>query len=236
ERARRSTPLRSVSRPAPAARPRARLARPDYAAAAEALAALGRALDLAEGPVATPLQDTSVLYEAWAALETVHAFACALGDNVSLRPFRSEPLGSGPAVRLVGERAEVDVVRTPRFAGPPALLVQIPDLLVTVRRPCQPTHTVVLDAKYRLDASGAAPPGDALGSLHRYRDAIVGPDGRALVQTAAVLFPARPGAGFEGARVWTSLATLGIGAVPLLPGATEWLDRLATRLVSDGPS
>ncbi|HEX9951390.1 MAG TPA: DUF2357 domain-containing protein [Rubricoccaceae bacterium] len=239
-RARRSAPLRDASRAAPTVPPRQFGARPDYAAAADALAALGRTLALASGPVAVPMQDTSVLYETWAALETVRAFALAVGAEAPARPFGRDAAGLGPgaehAVRLVGDRGEVEIVRAPRFAGPPALLVQIPDLLVTVRRPSQPAHVVVLDAKYRLDASGAAPPGDALGALHRYRDAIVGPDGRALVRTAAVLFPARPGAGFEASRIWSSLGRIGVGAVPLLPGATEWLDRLAARLVSGEPS
>jgi len=143
--------------------------------------------------------------------------------------------GAAHAVRLAGERGEAEIVRTPRFSGPPALLVQIPDLLVTLRRPGRPEHRVVLDAKYRVDACGAAPPGDALGALHRYRDAIVDADGRALVRTAAVLFPAHAGAGYEASRLWTSVGTIGVGAVPLLPGATGWLDRLAERLVSERP-
>ena len=233
-RARRAAPLRDASPAAPTTPPRQLGARPDYAAAADALTALGRTLALAAGPVAVPMQDTSALYETWAALETVRAFAGAVGAEVPPvgRGASVVGRGAGHAVRLVGERGEVEIVRAPRFAGPPALLVQIPDLLVTVRRPGLPAHVVVLDAKYRVDASGAAPPGDALGALHRYRDAIVGLDGQALVRTAAVLFPARAGAGFETSRVWASLGRIGIGAVPLLPGATGWLERLAARLVS----
>ena len=241
-------PLAAAGRPAPPVPPRAVLVRPPYRAAAEVLAALRSALRLAAGPVAVPAQDLSALYEAWAALETVDALARALGATPPARPFGARTVGAdvrlgqgaAHAVRIAGERGEAEIVRTPRFGGPPALLVQIPDLLVTLRLPGRPARRVVLDAKYRVDAGragagGAAPPGDALGALHRYRDAIVDADGRALVRTAAVLFPAHVAAGFEASRLWTSLGTLGVGAVPLLPGATVWLDRLAERLVSERP-
>ena len=242
-RMRRLAPLSAAGGPAPASPPLALRARPAYAAAADALSALRGALRLADGDVRVPAEDTSALYESWTALETVAAFARAVGADVPVCPFGARAVGadvrlghgSGHAVRLVGARGEVRIVRQPRFAGPPALLVQIPDILVTVRVPGRVDHRVVLDAKYRVAPGGtpnrAAPPGDALGALHRYRDAIVGPDGRALVQTAAVLFPARVGAAFEASPVWTSLAAIGVGAIPLLPGATGWLDAFAERIV-----
>lgn len=243
-RARRVAPLVAACGPAPAAPPLALRARPAYAAAAEALAALRGALRLADGDTRVSGEDLSALYESWAALETVAAFARAVGAASPARPFGALTVGAdvrlgrgaGHAVRLVGERGEVGIVRQPRFAGPPALLVQIPDLLVTVRVPGRSDERIVLDAKYRVAPGGppnaAAPPGDALGALHRYRDAIVGPDGRALVQTAAVLFPARVGAAFGASPVWTSLVAIGVGAIPLLPGATGWLDAFAERVLS----
>jgi hypothetical protein len=207
---------------------------------------LNGALRLAEGPVGVYVQDLGVLYETWAVLETVGAFARAVGADAPARPFGARSvgadvlLGRGPrhAVRLLGPGAEAEVVRAPRFSGPPALLVQIPDLLVTVRVPGRPERRVVLDAKYRLDEATSrrtvpAPPGDALGALHRYRDAIVGPEGqRGVVDVAAALYPARAGADFETSRLWTSLGEIGVGAIPFLPGETGWLDRFARRVVS----
>ena len=239
-RARRLAPLAASGRPAPAAPPLALRLRPAYAVAADALVALRGALRLTPGPVAAPAQDLSAVYEAWAALETVEAFARAVGASVPDRPFGAQAvgadvrLGAGPrhAVRLVGARGEAEIVRTPRFAGP--LLVQIPDLLVTLRGFGQPERRLVLDAKYRLaESRAAAPPGDAVGALHRYRDAIAGPDGRrGFIGTAAVLFPTHATAGFAASRLWTSLAAIGVGAIPLLPGETDWLGRFAERLVS----
>ena len=235
DRTRRLPPFAEARGAAPGEMPRSLYARPAYAEAAEQLRRLAGALRLASGEGRATVQDLSALYEAWAALETVAAFARAVGAEAPDRPFGVRTVGADvrlghgerAAVRLRGARGEAEVVRQPRFAGPPALLVQIPDLLVTLRGATP--RRVVLDAKYRVQ--GAAPPGDALGALHRYRDAIVGPDGRALVSTAAVLFPLRPEAAFEASRVWTSLAEIGVGAIPLLPGATGWLDRFARRVV-----
>ena len=240
-RARRVAPLSAAGGPAPTAPPLALRARPAYAAAADALATLRGALRLVDGDVRVPVESLGALYESWAALETVVAFARAVGAETPTRPFGVFTVGadvrlgrgSGHAVRLVGGRGEVEIVRQPRFSGPPALLVQIPDLVVTVRASGRAERRIVLDAKYRVAPGGKAPPGDALGALHRYRDAIVGPDGRALVQTAAVLFPARVGAAFEASPVWTSLAAIGVGAVPLLPGATGWLDAFAECVIGE---
>ncbi len=238
-RARRIEPLVAAPGPPPEAPPPALLARPAYADAAEALALLLSTLRLATDGIGAPAQDLATLYETWAVLETVRSFADALGAAAPGRPFGARTvgadvrLGRGAAhgVVLKGTQGEAEIVRAPRFSGPPALLVQIPDLLVTLRLPGQPERRVVLDAKYRVGASGVAPPGDALGALHRYRDAIVDAAGRPLVRTAAVLFPAHAPPQFASSRLWTSLGTLGIGAVPLLPGDAGWLERLARAVV-----
>ncbi len=239
-RARRIGPLAAALGPSPDAPPLALRARPAYADAADALSLLRSALRLVHDGIGAPAQDLASLYEAWAALETVRAFADALGAEAPDRPFGARPIGAdvrlgrGPAhaVLLRGEPGVIRIVRAPRFSGPPALLVQIPDLLVTLHLPGQPERHVVLDAKYRVGTSGAAPPGDALGALHRYRDAIVDADGRPLVRTAAVLFPAHAPLGYAESRLWTSLGTLGVGAVPLLPGDGGWLERFARALVT----
>jgi hypothetical protein len=96
-----------------------------------------------------------------------------------------------------------------------------------------------LDAKYRLERSPdyrkrygtEGPPEDALNVLHRYRDAILeaepGAGGRAgrTVVLAGAVFPHREAEGedFSKGKLWQSFERVGVGAVPLLPGSTEYL-------------
>ncbi|WP_412061011.1 DUF2357 domain-containing protein [Rubrivirga sp. IMCC45206] len=215
--------------------------RPAYAAAFDALRRLDHGLALRKGALDVAMQDLAVLYETWAALAVVRSVAGALGVGPPARPFGIDVRGAdvrlrrgrAHAVRLKGDGVAVEIVNTPRFPAPPALLAQRPDLLLTVRRDGE-VRRVVLDAKYRRDDSAeyrrrhgaSGPPEDALGTLHRYRDAIPGE-----VALAAALFPGTPDGPFYGSRLWTSLDTLGVGAVPLRPGATDALDRLITGFV-----
>jgi hypothetical protein len=120
---------------------------------------------------------------------------------------------------------------------------QKPDIVIRVREAGQPDLIVVLDAKYRVDATddyrkqhGApGPPIDAINALHRYRDAIVteSPSPVRPVVRCAALFPLtiEETHAFEAySRLYRSLDRLGIGALPFLPGntllAAGWVDRL----------
>ncbi len=243
----RSRPLfASVGERTPAVPPLVLRRAPAYARAFEALRRLDRGLDLRAGALDVSTQDLAVLYETWAALAVVRAVAEGLGASPPLRPFGIDTIGTdvrlrrgrAHAVRLSGGGVEVEVVYTPRFPAPPALLAQRPDLLLSVRRGAE-LRRVVLDAKYRRDDSAgyrrrhgaAGPPEDALGTLHRYRDAIVqGPP----VAVAAALFPGTPDDLFYGSRLWTSLDTLGVGAIPLRPGAEGALATFIAGLVGPG--
>ena len=222
----------------PAVPPLALRRRPAYAAAYDALRALDRGLDLEVGGLDVATQDLGVLYETWAGLAVLRAVADALGAGAPPAPFRVDAEGADVRVRpgqrvvVEGASASVEVVHTPRFPAPPALLVQRPDLWLVVRRPGRAPVRVVLDAKYRRDDSAgyrrrhgaAGPPEDALGTLHRYRDAIIDPVGAGpggaggAVDLAAALFPGDDGPAFRASRLWTSLDALGVGAVPLRPG------------------
>lgn len=214
-----------------------------YASAFDALRNIERGFALRGGSLDVSTRDLAVLYETWAALAVVRSFATALGIDAPGRPFGVDVWGTSVrlrrgqahAVRLAGEGVEVEIVYEPRFPAPPALLAQRPDLLVTIRRGGD-VDRVVLDAKYRRDDSpayrrrhgAAGPPEDALGALHRYRDAIV--DGPR-VRLAAALFPGEADDAFFASRLWTSLDTLGVGALPLKPGMRGALDQLSRSLV-----
>ena len=224
---------------------------PGYAEAYAACRRLRLSLDLTGGPSRASLVDLHELYEIWAYLAVLRAVARVLGEPVDPAAFvRAEPVGlrlalqtgRAHAVRFDTPGGPVAVAYQSRFGG--GLLAQRPDLLLSAGRGGK-RRRYVLDAKYRLDDAAGyvrrhgspGPPEDALGDLHRYRDAIV-ERGDRTVREAVALFPFResePGA-FGESRLWRSIETLGVGAIPLLPGETgyldEWLRRVLERAVS----
>ncbi len=222
------------------------LTAPAYAEAYHACRNLALGLELAGGPVPHATRDLHLLYELWCYLIVVRRTACFLDQNISEHDFfRAEHQGvrlmlrrgQRHSVTFDREEQRVQIAYNPRFAARPGLLAQRPDILITVENQGS-IYRYVLDAKYRRDdATGyvrrygaPGPPEDALGDLHRYRDAIIEADGtgvrRSVVQAVA-LYPYRepePEA-FSASRLWTSIATVGVGAIPLVPGATHYLDR-----------
>ncbi len=238
--------------PPPAPPLRATLA-PGYRDALAVLAAIRQrlrieaALRSATDALPARLRPLHALYETWAFLATAHALAAATGARLDLRRL-VRPTGAAHVPTLA--RARIDVraaggvrlrlVRAPYVAH--GLVPQRPDALLVRQVSQAPAVWHVLDAKYRLDRSPGtvarhglpAPPHDALGALHRYRDALVDATGTRRVATAAALYPwresASEGGSYAGSRLARSLRTLGVGAIPLLPGATDdlaaWIDAL----------
>lgn len=149
----------------------------------------------------------------------------------------------------IPEGRRITLTYNPRFGGDPLLVPQRPDILLEIHDPGRPPIRLVLDAKYRIDASpkymrrygSPGPPEDALNGLHRYRDAIVNPgspfDSRGIpertVTQAIALFPdreAEPDA-FRASRLWKSIGRIGVGAIPLLPGSTGYLEEWVRGMV-----
>jgi len=83
---------------------------------------------------------------------------------------------------------------------------------------------VVLDAKYRLDASGGVPE-SALADAYSYLGAIGTPGGGRASVAAALLYP-----GHGPAEVYAS----GVAALPLLPGNESALRAWLAGLVAQG--
>jgi len=239
-------PLAEVSGAVPSVPPLALRRRPAYATAYDALRQLEGSLARADGEVRPSLLDLAGLYEAWCALALVRETAQVLGVEAPVSPFGLHRAGVDvrlrrghrSAVQLEGRGVQVDITYSPRFSSPKALLAQRPDLLLTVQG--RFTRRVVLDAKYRReDASArygvAGPPADAIGALHRYRDAILGPGGMPTwIDGAIALYPpASDVESYETSRLWIGLAEIGVGAIPLVPGQTEWLRRWIERTTQE---
>jgi hypothetical protein len=104
----------------------------------------------------------------------------------------------------------------------------------------------VFDAKYRLafDAdyqkryAGPGPTTHDINVMHRYRDAIVlppvagQPDYRRPVAGAYVLFPYADEAKYKTHRFYASIAAVGIGGFPLLPGTTTLLENKLNEILT----
>ncbi len=250
-------PLAAVRGLAPPASPplRATLA-PGYRDALAVLARVRQRLVVAAavaGVADSPgvrLRPLHALYETWAFLATVRALGTATGAPLDLRRAVRR---TGPARLPTLARARVDVrmaggvrlrlLRAPTLAH--GLTPQRPDLLLMRQRGDDPPVWHVLDAKYRLDRRPEtarrlglpAPPPDALGALHRYRDALLGPDGARAVATAVALYPwrdedARGATPYADSRLAAHLAAHGVGAIPLLPGATGHLEAWIAAIVA----
>lgn len=99
---------------------------------------------------------------------------------------------------------------------------RIPDLALEIVRPTTSTTSVevlVLDAKYRLDASGTVPE-DALADAYAYLGSIGLHDGTRATQAVLLLYPG------HGPAEWYPSQ---VGALPMLPGSSSvlgaWLER-----------
>lgn len=245
----RLAPLAEAS-PGPSPAPTTRLlAAPAYAEAYAACRALDLSLTVAHGPVPHATKDLWALYEMWCYLTLVQRVAALLDRPVPPRAFfRGEyrgirfllRRGRRHAVTIRRGDVRVTVAYNPRFSARSALLAQRPDLLLTVKR-SGTVRRFVLDAKYRRDDSARyvrrygtpGPPEEALGDLHRYRDAIVEAAGGRPVEEAVALYPYRPvdADAFAEHRLWTSIERIGVGAIPFVPGATDLLDRWLRRVL-----
>ena len=221
---------------------------PGYREAYRVLTSLRLALDLRDGPAELELKDLHDLYEIWCFLEVVAIVSRLTGDQPEPRVVINEgPNGLRVGLRqgqqsnivLPGAQRTLTLSYNRTYDGDTGS--QRPDIVLIVHAPNHPELIVTLDAKYRVDASapfrrrhGApGPPIDAVNELHRYRDAIVSEtDSQTFRPTVrcAALFPltAEETPDFEsGSSLYRSLGSLGIGALPFLPGNTalaeSWL-------------
>lgn len=242
ERLRRLAPLQAAEGARPVVVPPRLLAAPGYREAYHAFAQLEQGLALGTGSLGVALKDLHRLYEYWCFLTVAVRAAALLGQAPPRLTVDARGLWVGLAagqVVAIGRpragRPWATLAFNPRLAGARYLVPQRPDLLLTVHAPGREPVAYVLDAKYRLDTSPAyqrrygmpGPPAEVLGDLHRYRDAIRDArTGARAVRQVVALYPyreAQPGQA-AASRLVRFLGEGGIGALPLLPGATAALD------------
>lgn len=221
------------------------LSRAGYSDAYRTCMALRIALSpLGEGTPSS-VKNVAQLYETWCFLQVVRRVAAATRAPVMLSPETVPPTpgqldvalrsGAASAIRFDLPGGQLAVLYNPRYPGLTG--AQKPDVVINVERDGMPSLFIVFDAKYRLDASRGytdqfgipGPPVDAINALHRYRDAIV-IDARTAprrpVVRGAALYPLPLDLSEDyGESVFPSaLDSIGIGAIPLLPGNEGILD------------
>ena len=238
---------------------------PGYREMYEALQNLRSSLILKSEALQLHLKDLPELYQLWCYLRIVDLLASETGDERgvhSLIGITHRGLHIGVSG---GERSEITYAMTCpaqelrlcyQREYPGQTGKQNPDIVLQIDRHSGPLVVIVLDAKYRLDATrdyqkthgSPGPPTRAMNSLHRYRDAIVTPhQGQVIrpVVTGVALFPLphNYNEAFKKSPLYRALETLGIGALPFLPDNTglveEWLRYIlrlpSTELVLNGP-
>ncbi len=224
-----------------------------YGDAFRSIMVLNQGLDVTSpGDNSHSVSDLHELYEAWCYIEVVRIVLkitkaeCDLEDilkvwDSGLRVrIRKGKLSTVTFKQTQGKLEVSYNVTFPGLTGS-----QTPDIILNFRRHEWPDLIVVLDAKYRVDASHEirkrfdlpAPPADAINALHRYRDAIVvsktsnGFGTRPVVKGAA-LYPlgVEDSAKYQESRLASAMENLGIGAIPFLPNNTvhveEWIRSL----------
>lgn len=229
------------------------LVAPGYREAYTACMTLALGLRISGGPLELSAKDLSELYEYWCYLSLIRTLRDELGEPTNLRELIRQDgsalrvqLKKGQSTRLSFRASDrkVSVSYNPEYSGDHLLTAQKPDMLLTIEDEGWPALMLVVDAKYRVNSDptyvksfdSPGPPEDALNVLHRYRDALLEYEGsplpphlkRTVVQAAAMFPYVEPTVGaFAEGRLWRSLQSLGIGAIPMLPGhtqyATSWL-------------
>jgi predicted component of viral defense system (DUF524 family) len=228
------------------------LTAPGYREAYRACSILSLGLRIEGGPLRLSVKDLNLLYEYWCYIALLRIVSNILDKPIQsneLLTIQQRGLqillqkGRQCNVKFETEsKRSVTLTYNPKFGGDNYLVPQQPDILMTLEDPNWPKLQLLFDAKYRIDTTQKykeqygtlGPPEDALNVLHRYRDAILEKDcikseskksKRTIVQ-AAVLFPSHDTQtnSFSNSRLWHSLDKLGVGAVPLLPGETKYLE------------
>lgn len=226
------------------------LGAPGYREAYRILTGLRLGLSVRGEALELQTKDIHDLFELWAYLavvEIVSSHSDTQRDPAQLVKFYEGVLridlhaGKLSEIPLHGAQRTFHVAYNRSYPGDTG--EQKPDIVIRVEEFGRPDLVIVLDAKYRVDSTdyfrsthGApGPPIDAINALHRYRDAIVTnqPKTYRPVVRGAALFPLtqeETDTYAASSKLYGSLTSLGIGALPFLPGntglVTKWIESL----------
>jgi len=185
-------------------------------------------------PFRLSLEKTWQLYEYWCFFQVISALRTLVGDGLEF-DARSLLQSHADRVSLALPKAEVQInkrlkvffqksyeyyskrkVGTYSHKMRPDISIEVDDGDGHVER------VILLDPKYRVSKPSI---NQAMDDLHRYKDAIVGPEGQHLVTTALVLCPdaerAKP-LYFQGDYIRAH----GLGAIALRPGSDGGVDNV----------
>lgn len=232
------------------------MGRPGYREAYRGLLTLRLGLLPTGSDLELSIKDLERLYETWCFIK-VATIVATLTNTVLARedafPITERGIrvdlgrGAQHSIHLTKPGLTIMVVNNRQFDGDTGS--QKPDILIDIRHNGWPPIYLILDAKYRVDASddyvkqfrGYGPPAAAVNELHRYRDAIaidhIAGLGRPVVKGVA-LFPltATLAGDFTSHRLWDALQTLGIGALPFLPNNTGWVTHWLKTFLEQPPA
>lgn len=216
------------------------LTHPLYSRAAKMLRLLAGGVSFDGPALRTPVKDVATLYEYWCFLKVVDLLRGRLtlerDTIISTRQLEVEltiQRGMESAAWFSDPETghSIRLAYNPIFRGLPTV-PQRPDLWLEA----EGGNTLVLDPKYRLATDPeyiktygvVGPPAETINTMHRYRDAIVsaGPSHRRRVSMAVALFPFADEDAYEDHRFFKSIASVGVGAAPFMPGATRLVEEL----------
>ena len=225
-----------------------------YSEAYRAILTLQLGLNTSDGDFSFSVSDVHQLYEVWCFIRVVQlAVQGCEGKIDTSSVIEAEERGIRIRLRAGKEVVLKDTIRSrtvvvaynQSFDGPTGN--QKPDITITFKHKGHRDLILVLDAKYRVDRTleytkrfgMIGPPIDAVNALHRYRDAIfLESDSNTKVRPVikgVALFPATASecSNLNESSLFKSISTLGIGALPFLPGNTlhvqEWLTEMLAK-------
>ncbi len=226
---------------------------------------LSRGLDLAENDIfKIELKNISTLYEYWCFLKLVqitkemHDYNITYQDLIKVSTNRLDvKLKAGASSKIVFQKKGSNETTTVHYNKPYRkdnkkifTFDQIPDYTISFKKDgFEKPFWYLFDAKYRFEEKpwqeekSFNVPQDAIGQLHRYRDAILHSEPSHTTYRSAIknlggviLYPyPLEEESFLSNNYFQSLKEINIGALPFLPSKTKLVSEFLKELINSSP-